>query len=410
MAYPKVMTEHDTLEAAIAGKSLARYGDGELRLATGSDSASQRIKSDALRKELCDILKDPPPNCLVCIPNAKSKSPKERQWFHYTHAAYTALYRMDYEYGSAFITRPDSAPWIDQKAYWDRCRDIWKGKRVCLVRGDNKSVTPALMTMAASIREIMVPSREAYSDIAKIESEIGQTDEVVILCVGATATCLAARLSRKGMHALDLGHLGMFMRYQGAYHYGMNDLISDKYLNLNRQMHNAPAAFGGSGWKHAEKILEFRKELGAKSILDYGCGMGSLQARLRTLGYDGVVAEYDPAVKGKDKLPRPADLVVCTDVLEHVERDCVDNVLKHLRALTRMGCYMAIANRPANRFLPDGQNAHCTVEHPDWWAARINKLDWTDLRQVNLPKGAGFHECRFWGQVKANETKDSPGQ
>lgn len=399
MGYPKVLSEQETLERAIAGKSLSRYGDGELRLATGSDAASQRRRSDALREELCSILRDPPPNCLVCIPNAMSKSPKQPQWSVYASPSYVRLYNQNYTYGSSFITRPDSAPWIDQAPYWKRCHEMWRGKRVCLVRGDNKSLTPAMMSEAASIREIMIPSRDAYADIAKIESEIGQTDEIVILCAGATATCLAARLSRKGIQALDLGHLGMFMKYQGAYHYSRNDLISDKYLLLNRQLHNMPKGFGGSGWKHGEIVIDYLREIGARSILDYGCGEGSLQARLRTLGFDGAVIEYDPAVRGKDKLPRPVDLVVCTDVLEHVEQGCIGNVLAHVRALSRMGCYLVIATRPANRLLPNGQNAHLIVEHPDWWASRINKLEWSEIRQHNIPKGDGFHECRFWLKV-----------
>jgi hypothetical protein len=33
MAYPRVLSEDETLDAALAGRSLARYGDGELRIA-----------------------------------------------------------------------------------------------------------------------------------------------------------------------------------------------------------------------------------------------------------------------------------------------------------------------------------------------------------------------------------------
>ena len=84
------------------------------------------------------------------------------------------------------------------------------------------------------------------------------------------------------------------------------------------------------------------------------------------------IAEYDPAIPGKNELPEPADLVVCTDVLEHIEPGLLPNVLEHLRSLTRKCFFFAIDCGPANKHFPDGRNVHLIQEPPLWW---LNKLD-----------------------------------
>ena len=212
--YPKVMSEAETLDALCAGASIARFGDGELRLAIGRDCASQRERIPKLQQELCEILAEPG-KCLVGIPNVFSDTPKRENWLNYTRPVYADLYKHK-GYASAFITRPDSAPWIDTSDYWAKVRSLWQGKRVVLVRGDQKSLTPVMLEDAAEVREVFGPSVNAYKEIDHIEYEIGVTPDPVILCLGVTATVLAWRLANKGMQALDLGHIGMFMRRLGV--------------------------------------------------------------------------------------------------------------------------------------------------------------------------------------------------
>jgi len=38
----------------------------------------------------------------------------------------------------------------------------------------------------------------------------------ILLCLGPTATVLAWRLAKRGKWALDLGHIGMFMKRLGV--------------------------------------------------------------------------------------------------------------------------------------------------------------------------------------------------
>ncbi len=83
---------------------------------------------------------------------------------------------------------------------------------------------------------------------------------------------------------------------------------------------------------------------GCTSVLDYGCGQGSLHDTLWLAERCQDLREYEPGVIGKDARPEGADLVVATEVLEHVEPDQIDAVLSHLRvlALKRLFTVMAL--------------------------------------------------------------------
>jgi len=177
----------------------------------------------------------------------------------------------------------------------------------------------------------------------------------------------------------------------------LHSLISAVMLQQNAALHQAPEGFGGSGWRHGATVIAFAKELGAKEVLDYGCGECTLR---RELGHQGSrlrVREYDPAIPKYARLPHPADLVVCTDVLEHVEPDKLETVMNHLALLTHKGLYLAIATRKANKLLPDGRNAHLIIEDTPWWEERVRKLPLTIVRMEDKRRGDGTgHSCKFW--------------
>ena len=86
------------------------------------------------------------------------------------------------------------------------------------------------------------------------------------------------------------------------------------------------------------------------------------------------IQNCDPCVPGDDMLPSPADLVVCFDVLEHVEPDLLDNVLAHIRDLAQKCVMLSISNVSASRTLSDGRNAHLIIEDDAWWQARLRRF------------------------------------
>lgn len=144
-------------------------------------------------------------------------------------------------------------------------------------------------------------------------------------------------------------------------------LITDTYRDLNKELHGRNAAYGTSGVKWAPRVAELAQHMKAVTILDYGCGKQTLGAAIPHL----LVTGYDPALDGLDDPPEPADLVVCTDVLEHIEPDCLDAVLDDLRRCTLKGIFLTVATRPAVKTLADGRNAHLIQEHPAWWLPKI---------------------------------------
>jgi hypothetical protein len=153
-------------------------------------------------------------------------------------------------------------------------------------------------------------------------------------------------------------------------------LISEEYRRLNEKLHEDRPDYGTSGHRWVVPVRELAREMGATSILDYGCGKRTLE---RELGF--AINNYDPAVEGLDAAPEPADLVVCTDVLEHIEPECLEDVLDDLQRVTKGFGFFNIATRPAVKTLADGRNAHLIVEKARWWLEHL--WDRFDIVQFN---------------------------
>lgn len=373
MTYPQVLTELETLHMARSGWSVSRYGDGELRICDGGRSISQD-GSPKLAAELREILQGKWSRVLPCIPNLDSATPRHTFWSDFRAPRYARLYRPGIYYGSSFITRPDNAPWIDRPEYWNEVRRLWSGRTVAYV-GGQRALYDVIKQDAAYADLIEAPLRNAYSEIDSLTRRLlSRPYAAIIISLGAAGTALAARLGRDGaQHALDLGHIGMFMQNPGAFSFAADDLTSPTYRQLLRQAH-ATTGWGRGGHNFAPDIAALAKRLGAADVLDYGCGGGTLKPALKALGVKCL--EYDPGVIGKDIPPKLADVVASTDVFEHIEPELVDNVLRHTFALARKGAFFAIAKQPAKKILADGRNAHLTCRPTEWWIDRLVAAGW----------------------------------
>lgn len=212
MHYPAVLSEALTIQRALDGANLARFGDGELKLIRGRDAKSQRHHPD-LERALRQVLKDHRGRVLPCIPNiAGGKSPKEQFWAPYRAARVVQVYDRGAFYGSSFVTRPDSAPVPFDAAYWRLVRRLWVGQSVVVVGGSGKSLKATDLDGALDVEEIEAPRQHAWDAHGELLERLKGERRRVFLCIGATATVLAWELAAHGVHALDLGHLGIFMR------------------------------------------------------------------------------------------------------------------------------------------------------------------------------------------------------
>lgn len=207
MTYPPVLGELETLRLVAAGRSLARYGDGEFNLCRGA-----RAKAQAYDRQLSWRLQAAlhvSGDCLIGIPNLRSETPKAAFWRKY-ESAWGLLGARNYV--SSFVTRPDSAPWINTPEYWTLVESLWRGQKIVLVRGNARSLTAEELT-GADVTEILAPAEDAwahYDDL--LTAVVAMQPARVLLCLGPTATVMAVDLCKLGIHAIDTGHLGLFWR------------------------------------------------------------------------------------------------------------------------------------------------------------------------------------------------------
>jgi hypothetical protein len=144
---------------------------------------------------------------------------------------------------------------------------------------------------------------------------------------------------------------------------GLTMLISESYRAQNAELHQTKASWGS----HVDNfIIQAVTLLRPTSVLDYGCGKRALA---QSLGE--IVRSYDPAIVEYAEPPVAADVVVCCKVLEHVEPDCLDDVLDDLRRLTLRATVLKITTIPSSVTLPDGRNAHLIVEGANYWLPKL---------------------------------------
>lgn len=146
-------------------------------------------------------------------------------------------------------------------------------------------------------------------------------------------------------------------------------LISPEYRSLNAQLHVDNLSYGVGGGKHAKTVIKLAEEIKSTSILDYGCGKGYLAKEIPF-----PIWEYDPAIPDKQESPRPADIVICSDVLEHIEPDHLLLVLDDLRRCVKKVGYFIIHTGPAQKTLPDGRNTHLIQKGEQWWKRKLSNF------------------------------------
>ena len=166
-----------------------------------------------------------------------------------------------------------------------------------------------------------------------------------------------------------------------------------------RFLHLAPQdTFAGVSLPpQAARVKRLIERAEAQSILDYGAGKGR-QYDLRNFKADnGQVYEsiqdywdvdyvqcYDPSYEPFSRLPTGRfDGVISTDVLEHCPEDDVPWIIEEMFGFADRFVFANVACYPADKRLPTGENAHCTIKPLAWWeeliraaAARRPQVDW----------------------------------
>lgn len=143
-----------------------------------------------------------------------------------------------------------------------------------------------------------------------------------------------------------------------------------------REMHRGKYFWGRSIRHHLDDIAELVVSSGARTLLDYGCGKGQQYTYKGVHNLWGGIMPtlYDPAVKEYERKPvGHFDGVICTDVLEHIPIEELDDVIADLAGYARIWCFASIYCAPATKNLPDGRNVHVTIRKPAWWREKLGR-------------------------------------
>jgi glycosyltransferase family protein len=111
---------------------------------------------------------------------------------------------------SRFYIRYKNLTGIDN--YVKKLKQIWDNRNIIIVEGEASKlgVGNDLFDNAASIRRILCPKVDAFRKYDEILSAVKKNyieNDLVLVALGPTATCLAFDLSKEGIQALDVGHL-----------------------------------------------------------------------------------------------------------------------------------------------------------------------------------------------------------
>ncbi len=166
-------------------------------------------------------------------------------------------------------------------------------------------------------------------------------------------------------------------------------LISDEYLAMQKELH-LREDYGTASIGYAATVARIINANRITELLDYGAGKGNLfkaiqQGQMVKHLFDYI--PYEPAKAEWASKPDPCDMVVCIDVLEHIEPDCLDEVLDDLRRVTSAVGLFTVATGPARKVLADGRNAHLIQRGPEFWLPKI--MGRFDLRTFQVTEG-GF--------------------
>ena len=152
--------------------------------------------------------------------------------------------------------------------------------------------------------------------------------------------------------------------------------------------------WGGTGGKHAgedvQRLIGRFERKGKQpryniiTALDYGCGQQTLAAAVPELKWSG----YDPGIVAVSEKPSGRfDLVTCTDVMEHIEREYVEEVLQEICDYAKVLAFIEVACTAAhNKFASGprmGQDVHITQRPPEWWQEKVEALTGTHLQAMH---------------------------
>ena len=139
--------------------------------------------------------------------------------------------------------------------------------------------------------------------------------------------------------------------------------LYDIYLEQAKLYHQDDKIWQGTSLiNYIPKINQIIKNKDIKTILDYGCG----KAKHHPKEWNAI--KYDPAIQDYQNKPQDKyDLVISTDVLEHIPVENLKQTIDEIFGYSNKWVFVSVCCRKAEAILPNGYNAHATIESAKWW-------------------------------------------
>lgn len=154
------------------------------------------------------------------------------------------------------------------------------------------------------------------------------------------------------------------------------------YIKQYKLLYKRKKNYGKTSIKLYDMLKKIINDLNISSVLDYGCGKSKLLDLIKK-NKKIKIYRYDPAIKKYSKLTKnKTDLVICTDVLQHVPLYDLDRVLKEIKS---KGIYILFYIKCTNHKtkLPNKTYANCTVYDKKWWLEKLSNY-YDDIKEIKI--------------------------
>lgn len=203
--------------------SVCRFGDGELKLALGIKSISFQKNDEEMKNRLIEVLTSNKNNIMVCLPRVWNHMNENnyfstRYWRLFLHRYFYSISKYlsnNKVYGNASFTRP-YMPLKNKKnsgLYFKKIKEIWDKKDITIIEGKNTrlGVGNNLFDNANSIERILCPATNAFDCYDRILNEAKTIDSnrLILIALGPTATILAYDLADFNHQSIDIGHIDL---------------------------------------------------------------------------------------------------------------------------------------------------------------------------------------------------------
>jgi ubiquinone/menaquinone biosynthesis C-methylase UbiE len=172
------------------------------------------------------------------------------------------------------------------------------------------------------------------------------------------------------------------------------------YLNIYSELFNANYNEYGGSEKSIEYSIDFIKKNNVKTLIDISTGTGTFPKfvskeitdinitctdlnKFNDLNHEFISVDLSKNEDLEKIKTNGYELLTCLDVLEHLDKSFIDNVLKNFARISK-NVILTIANHSD---IQNGIELHTIIENMDYWKPVIeNYFDIVNLESYDFPQ------------------------